>query len=318
MLNPFEELKVPMKVEDFKRSFVRRASRVQAKNAWDRNEKLLKILEGQIENYRSFILSLREKILIHPFYAQLFELRVGGEGEERIDKTLAATRIALKILRDHARVRRGESGTYSEVIGRVFSVLSRKGRDMDRLIDTVLYLEKLDYIDPDENTVIIAGPPNSGKSSIVAAISTAKPEIASYPFTTKEIHVGHIILKDVRIQVLDTPGILDRPLTERNPIEKRAIAALKSLKGVVVVILDVSTESIYTAEEQLRVLKDIVNVSSNKKLIVVMNKVDLLDTRLHTEISEGIKEMGLEALETSVKQGRGLRKLIEEILEFFS
>jgi len=46
-------------------------------------------------------------------------------------------------------------------------------------------------VSEDEFTVVVAGYPNVGKSSFIRLVSTAEPEIAAYPFTTKGVIVGH-------------------------------------------------------------------------------------------------------------------------------
>ena len=53
--------------------------------------------------------------------------------------------------------------------------------------------------------VILAGPPNSGKSSLLAALSNAEPEIADYPFTTRFPQPGMMAYEDVQIQLVDMP-----------------------------------------------------------------------------------------------------------------
>ncbi|HHF98997.1 MAG TPA: TGS domain-containing protein [Candidatus Aerophobetes bacterium] len=55
--------------------------------------------------------------------------------------------------------------------------------------------------------VILAGPPNTGKSSILAALTKASPEIAPYPFTTHEPKVGMMPYENIKIQLVDTPPI---------------------------------------------------------------------------------------------------------------
>jgi ribosome-interacting GTPase 1 len=55
--------------------------------------------------------------------------------------------------------------------------------------------------------VVLLGPPNSGKSSILKAISNAHPEIGDYPFTTVSLHPGMVTYEDVQIQLVDTPPV---------------------------------------------------------------------------------------------------------------
>jgi len=57
--------------------------------------------------------------------------------------------------------------------------------------------------------VALIGPPNSGKSSILATLTKTKPEIADYPFTTYEPSVGMLTWENVKIQLVDTPPIAE-------------------------------------------------------------------------------------------------------------
>lgn len=52
-----------------------------------------------------------------------------------------------------------------------------------------------------------------------SALHPLHPRPQPYAFTTKSLYVGHMDYKYLRWQVIDTPGILDRPLEERNTIE---------------------------------------------------------------------------------------------------
>jgi len=54
---------------------------------------------------------------------------------------------------------------------------------------------------------VILGPPNAGKSSLLAALTHAHPEIADYPFTTRVPQPGMMAFEDVQVQLVDTPAV---------------------------------------------------------------------------------------------------------------
>lgn len=58
---------------------------------------------------------------------------------------------------------------------------------------------------------------------IAAEVTRADVDVQPYAFTTKSLFVGHMDHRYLRWQVIDTPGILDRPLDERNTIEMQVL-----------------------------------------------------------------------------------------------
>ena len=158
-------------------------------------------------------------------------------------------------------------------------------------------------------TVVIAGYPNVGKSSLLRCISKAKPKIAQYPFTTKEIHVGHVERKDKhvlkRFQVIDTPGLLDRPLSKRNDIEKQAIAALTHLADVIVFMFDSSETCGYSIEDQKHLLLQMKKMFKDSHFIIVENKADFKKTS-----SKNIK--------ISCKNGEGIDLLLDQVFSHYN
>lgn len=68
--------------------------------------------------------------------------------------------------------------------------------------------ETLDHVDKEgAGQVVLIGPPNTGKSSLLDALTNAKPLIADYPYTTREPHAGMMPYETISIQLVDTPPI---------------------------------------------------------------------------------------------------------------
>src|SRR6516162_5966328 len=55
--------------------------------------------------------------------------------------------------------------------------------------------------------VLLLGGPNGGKSRLLTRLTRATPEVAPYPFTTREPHPGMMEWQDVRVQLIDTPPV---------------------------------------------------------------------------------------------------------------
>jgi nucleolar GTP-binding protein len=77
-------------------------------------------------------------------------------------------------------------------------------------------------------------------------------------------------------QIIDTPGLLDRSLDERNSIEMKSIAALVNLKACVIFILDISETCGYTLKQQATLFDSIKPLLSNRPIIIACNKIDLI------------------------------------------
>lgn len=138
------------------------------------------------------------------------------------------------------------------------------------------HLARLPSIDPNTRTIIVCGFPNVGKSSFMNKVTRADVEVQPYAFTTKSLFVGHMDYRYLRWQVVDTPGILDHSLEERNTIEMQAITALAHLRSAVLYVMDISEQCGHSIEEQVELFNNIKPLFTNKPLIVALNKVDIL------------------------------------------
>ena len=100
-------------------------------------------------------------------------------------------------------------------------------------------------------------------------------------------------------KILDTPGILDHPLEERNTIEMQAITALAHLRAAVLYIVDPSEQCGYSLEAQKSLFDNIKPLFNNKPLIVVANKADIWRDALNEE-----KQAILKTFEADAENGK--------------
>ena len=221
---------------------------------------------------------------LHPFYYELAELLIGVNpikkslgGIDWCRKQVAA--IASKHLSQMRKTRNEDTidRLRESAYGRIASVVRQLSPDLEFLNKVRNEIKKIPTVDTVSPTIVVAGFPNVGKSSLVKLISSATPEIAPYPFTTKGIHVGYFEHKWVRYQVIDTPGILDRPLEKMNDVERQAVMALKNLANLIIFIIDPTGHCGYTLEDQERLLETVKKLFE-APMIIVENKADISKT----------------------------------------
>ncbi len=260
---------------------------------------------------------------LDPFYHELIFIEFD---ENKVRKAvlclLRAKRMVSEFFRKYRyRLMASETGREakkiaSEARGRMLSLIKRCEKQLLLLKNLVIFIQRLPSIDTSQPTIIVAGAPSVGKSTIVANASRARVEIASYPFTTKQIHVGHANINEIKVQIIDTPGLLDRPLDERNQIELRAIAALKYLNGPILFLFDPTPQATIDLERQLRLAKQVMELDPEKPFVPAIAKVDLVDKHtVNTVISRISETLGSTHVYKVVGvDSRSVKELVQRVV----
>jgi nucleolar GTP-binding protein len=292
---------------------IRRTKKIQIHDR-DKRYEIKKIVIARTEVFIDDIISRLESYVknfpsidnLPMFYQEIIDIKIDTD---KLKKSLGAIDWARKTVMMVSSTQSSsltKSGNVEflkqkqkEIYGRVSSIIKQVDKNLIFLSGAQKILRTFPDIE-DIPTVVIAGYPNVGKSSLIRQLSAAKPEIAQYPFTTKQIYVGHmektVRYEKKRYQIIDTPGLLDRPLEERNTIEKQAIAALRHLADLIVFLFDPSGTSGYQMNEQTLMLEDIKKLFDDVPFIIVENKVDIKNTgsanrKISCSTGEGIKEL---------------------------
>lgn len=257
---------------------------------------------------------------LEPFYQELIHLTLDLD---KVRKSLGALDWAWKRINEigDEAVTAMRKGQHAEMVltpkqqayGRIASILKQIDGDLRFLDEVRQVIRKLPVIEMDQPTVVIAGYPNVGKSSLVRKVSTGTPEVANYPFTTKGVVVGHFEHRHIRHQIIDTPGLLDRPMEKRNPIELQAMQALRHLADVIVFLVDPSEHCGYSIDAQLKLLQETRNAFPETPFLVADSKADLKESGVGEARSagEGMAKPRHGEVAFSAETGEGIDRLME-------
>lgn len=219
---------------------------------------------------------------VHPFYADLMNVLYDKDHYKlALGQINTAMHMIDNIARDYLRLIKYGDSLYRckqlkrSALGRMATVMKRQNQSLQYLEQVRQHLSRLPSIDPNTRTLLICGFPNVGKSSFINKITRADVDVQPYAFTTKSLFVGHTDYRYLRWQVIDTPGILDQPLENRNTIEMQAITALAHLRAAVLYLIDPSEQCGHSVAEQVSLFNNIRPLFANKPLLLVCNKSDI-------------------------------------------
>ncbi len=285
-------------------------NRMKAKYFGESLESSLRRLSKQFEKIDS----------MNPFYLDILGTLVNIERAKKGLSFLNTSSRLIKKIRYNsvrkiyaAKTPNQSDEALGEFIGRACSVMKKLSVPLKQLKIDSKSLYELPSIEFDIPTVVLAGYPNVGKTTLLKRLTGAQAKIAPYAFTTKQINSGFMEIKYRRVQVLDTPGLLEH--TNRNEIERKAIAAIKHLANVVVFIFDATEHCGFSIEEQFALFEHVKSEFEGRKIIVVVNKAEIATQEEIGKVKEKAGEIVLEG-EGEEFTGSLLKVLEKEMIPF--
>ncbi|MBW1989455.1 MAG: ferrous iron transport protein B [Deltaproteobacteria bacterium] len=155
--------------------------------------------------------------------------------------------------------------------------------------------------------VALAGQPNCGKSTVFNALTGARQHIANYPGVTVEKKTGFFQYEDTRIELVDLPGTYSLSSFSLEERVARDFLLTEKLDAVVNVV-DASSlkRSLYFTVQLLEM---------GIPTVVDLNMMDVAERRgLSIDTKRLSDRLGVEAVPTAFKQGRGRRKLLQALM----
>jgi len=166
----------------------------------------------------------------------------------------------------------------------------------------------------------LVGLPNAGKSTLLSVLTKARPKIADYEFTTLEPNLGVMEVEERSLVLADIPGLIEGASKGKG----LGIQFLKHVErtSVLVHLLTIDLEAddlkVWEGYETIRKeLKDFGAGLEEKKEIVVLNKIDLLDKDQVEMVVKLFAKKGIEVLPISCGTLLGIGDLKKRVLEEF-
>lgn len=178
------------------------------------------------------------------------------------------------------------------------------------------------YIDKEGAAqVVITGPPNSGKSSLVSRLTNATPEVADFPHSTWKPTPGMVPYENIQFQLIDTPPITKEYMDPwMGDLIRRC--------DIIAMVVDIRSGPLRQFEETLSILhtlrvfpqgfdipEDLKKSPFIKKTLVVVNKVDGEEDKEDYAIFLELRETDLPCIDISIQTGHNLEHFVEMIYE---
>ncbi|EES14591.1 hypothetical protein BDA96_07G052400 [Sorghum bicolor] len=268
---------------------------------------------------------------LHPYERSLIELTFGeGYYEQVLGRVDTLRKRITSVGKQHASVcaksttKREAEERLTEGRKKLEEAFQHGKHAVDDLVNVAKALRSMPVVDLHIPTLCLVGSPNVGKSSLVRILSSGKPEVCSYPFTTRGILMGHIVSNHERFQVTDTPGLLTRHDDDRNNIERLTLAVLSYLPIAVLYVHDLSEDCGTSVADQYITYKHIKDRFGDRLWLDVISKCDLLGKKEPISFHDAddvaqYRRLGPEgALRVSVQSEIGVKELKERVHELLT
>ena len=302
----FESLPTaPRSEELIDKAFSRAARAGRAKSTMEAQQSMLTIAVNiTSDNLENVVTAWPDFDYVDPFYYELADAIVDvDELRQSLSEVMWASRQIEELGREYQPKLRKTDPELArkhrkQAFARIADIMDEIEDDLRAVGDARDALKTLPDIRPDGPAIVIAGYPNVGKSSFVNYVTRASNEIAEYPFTTRGVQIGHVERDHIRYQLIDTPGLLDRPEEDRNDIEKQAVGAIEHLADTILFFVDASGDCGYPLDVQLELRDSVVDRFSDRDIpvLTICNKSDRstaveADAYMSITNEEGVEEV---------------------------
>src|SRR3954469_11430330 len=158
----------------------------------------------------------------------------------------------------------------------------------------------------------LVGFPSAGKSSLVAAVSRARPKIADYPFTTLVPNLGVVTAGETTYTVADVPGLIEGA-SEGRGLGHEFLRHIERCAAIVHVVDTASMEPGRNPVDDLDVIENELSRYGgldDRPRLVALNKVDVPDgDAIADMVVDDLEVRGLQVFKVSAASGAGLREL---------
>ena len=162
----------------------------------------------------------------------------------------------------------------------------------------------------------IIGMPNSGKSSLLSVLTSAKPKIANYPFTTINPNLGVANYNNREITLADIPGLIEGA-HEGIGLGDKFLRHIERCKNILHLI-DITNDNLI--ENYSKVRKELFKYSNKltkKREIVVFNKIDMAnDDEINEKVDVFCKKIKKKIYKISALKHKGIESVKKALIKY--